>query len=158
MDCKLENMHKKIDKKARHESRKLAVRVFFTYLERNEKVEMRTCFEHVLHDLDGQFTGDDFAWKLLNLAKDNIKQAKVLVRSFASEFTFEKIASINKSILILGIVEMQFFDTPPIVVINEYIELSKEYGEIKSSSFINAVLDEARKSLGKERVERAILL
>lgn len=147
-------MSKDVDKKARHESRKLAVKTLFAYIEREGKVELKSCFNHILKEVEGQTSGDEFAWELLEKAQENTGKVKVIIKSFASEFTFEKIAPINKSILILGISEMKNFDTPPIVVINEYIELSKEYGELKSASFINAVLDGFRKSLGKERVEK----
>ena len=141
-----------VDKKARHDSRKLAVRTLFAYLERDEKVEMQACFDHIRQVIEGETQEDAFAWDLLMKVQEHSRRAKVIIKSFATEFTFEKIAPINKAILILGVTEMKFFDTPPIVVINEYIELSKKYGEIKSASFINAVLDGFRKSLGKERI------
>lgn len=147
----MNNMSKEVDKKARHESRKLAIKTLFAYLERGGKVEMKTCFDHIRKEVEEQTKADPFAWELLQKAQENTGKVKVIIKSFASEFTFEKIAPINKSILILGVTEMKHFDTPPIVVINEYIELSKEYGELKSASFINAVLDGFRKSLGKER-------
>ncbi len=43
---------------------------------------------------------------------------------------------------------MKYLGTPPIVVINEYIEIAKLFGEQKSASFINGVLDNFRKELG----------
>jgi len=137
------------NKKARHESRVVAVKAFFSYLSRDQKCEIAGALEHVL-ELDGK-ERDDFAEALLQTAIENLGKLKVIIRAFAPEFSFEKIAPINRTILILGLAELKFFDTPPIVVINEYIEIAKEYGEAKSAGFINGVLDAFRKNIGKER-------
>ena len=136
-----------MDKKARHESRSLAVKVLFSYLERGSEIPMKQCLSHVLHEVDGKHDEDKFAGDLLHIVETDHKKIKLLIRSFASEFSFDKIAPINRCILILGIAEMKHFDTPPIVVINEYIELAKEFGEVKSASFVNAVLDAFRKNI-----------
>ncbi len=138
------------DKKARHESRVLAVETLFAFLERDQEVKMDTCFTHVLKDVEER-NSDDFARELLKKTEENLSSIKVLIKSFASEFPFEKIAPINRAILFLGITEMKHFDTPPVVVINEYIELAKAFGEEKSAPFVNAVLDGFRESIGKER-------
>ena len=138
-----------IDKKARHESRVIATKTLFAFLERDQKVALKICFSHVLKDIENR-KSDEYAKKLLNAVEENLGKIKLIIRSFASEFSFDKIAPINRSVLILGIAEMKYFDTPPIVVINEYIELAKQFGELKSASFVNAVLDSYRKNMEKE--------
>ena len=59
----------------------------------------------------------------------------------APEWPIEKIAKIDLSILRLSIFEL--FDsknTPSKVVIDEAVELAKEYGNENSSKFVNGVL------------------
>ncbi len=80
--------------------------------------------------------------------KTMFSKIKLIIRAYAPEFPYEKIAPINKALLVLGIGEMKFLGTPPVVVINEYVELAKEFGEEKSASFINGVLDNFRKRAG----------
>ncbi len=139
----------KLDKQARHESRIRAVKTLFNFLERDQKVPLKKCLSYVQKDVDEMKGKDDFAKELLERTEEDMPKIKILIRSFASDFLYEKIAPINRSILLLGIAEMKYFDTPPIVVINEYVDLAKEFGEEKSAPFVNAVLDEYRKSLGK---------
>ncbi len=140
------------NKKERHESRVMAVEGLFNYLLRDEygsPVSIKDVLDHVfsLHEVKG----NDFTESLVRITLDNLSKIKVVLKVYAPEFTFDKIAPINRSILILGLSELKYFDTPPIVVINEYIEIAKEFGEDKSAGFVNGVLDAFRKNIGKER-------
>ncbi len=135
------------DKKHRRESRVLALETIFSFLAREETVSLEISFKHVLFNI-AEKKEDIFAKRILKAAIENLGKIKVIIKAFASEYKYEKIAPINRAILILGITEMKFLDTPPVVVINEYIELAKDFGEEKSGGFINGVLDNYRKSLG----------
>lgn len=59
----------------------------------------------------------------------------------APEFPIEKINKVDVAILRLAIYEL-FFEksTPPKVVVDEAIELAKEYGGAASSGFVNGAL------------------
>lgn len=133
----------------RRQSRIVALKALFYYLEADEKRKPDECFQYVLMDIEAR-PSDDFGDTIFTTTIENLKKIKVLLRAFAPEFPFDKITPINRALLCLGFSEMKFIGTPPIVVINEYIELSKEFGETKSASFINGVLDHYRKSLGLE--------
>ena len=136
----------KIDKRARQKSRLLAVKTFFYFIEREETIPLNKCFNYVLKEIDER-KSDAYAKQLINKANENKKQIEVIIKSLAPDLEFKKIAPINRTILSIAITEMKHFDTPPVVVINEYIELAKTFGEAKSASFVNAVLDEFQKNL-----------
>ena len=140
-------------RKLRRQSRRLALETLFYYLGREGKTPIKECFQFVLKKVQER-KEDEFAWEILQTAIENMGKAKVIIRAFAPEFTFEKIAPINRALLVLGVCEMKFMETPPVVVINEYIELAKIYGEDKSASLINGVLDNYRKSLGLSREKK----
>ncbi len=137
------------NKQARHESRIVAMNALFSYFSREERVSIEESLAHVIEV--GEKEKDNFAEALLNTALENFGKIKVIIKVYAPEFAFEKIAPINRAILILGITELKYFDTPPIVVINEYIEIAKEFAEERSAGFVNGVLDAFRKNIGKER-------
>ena len=137
------------NKQARHESRIIAMNALFAYFSREETVSIEDSLAHVI-EIEGKGE-DDFAEALLTTAIDNFGKIRVIIRVYAPEFAFEKIAPINRAILILGITELKYFDTPPIVVINEYIEIAKEFAESRSAGFINGVLDAFRINIGRER-------
>lgn len=58
----------------------------------------------------------------------------------APEWPIEKINKIDLAILRLSVFELLLGSEPPKVVIDEAVELGKEYGSENSSSFINGVL------------------
>jgi N utilization substance protein B len=62
---------------------------------------------------------------------------------------YERIDLISKTILKLAISEMKYLENPTggKIVINEYLEISKTYGDKDSKSFINGLLDKIYKSL-----------
>ena len=65
----------------------------------------------------------------------------VIVKA-APEWPIEKIASIDRSILRLGLTELLYADraqVPAKVAINEAIELAKTFGGNSSSRFVNGV-------------------
>ena len=146
---------------ARRQSRIWAVETLFSFLEHGEGESWEDCLSHVLNCVETRIKTytdeksieietqreDDFAKELVKTAVENLGKIKVVIRVFAPDFPIEKIAPINKALLVLGLSEMKFLGTPPVVVINEYIELAKLFAEEKSAGFINAVLDSFRKSL-----------
>lgn len=60
---------------------------------------------------------------------------------YAPEWPLEKISRIDLAILRLGIYELtKSEDIPPLVAINEAVELAKDFAGQKSAQFINGVL------------------
>lgn len=69
--------------------------------------------------------------------KDKINQ---MITEAAPQWPVDKLNKIDLVILWLAIYELENEDTPPKVVIDEAVELAKEYGSESSPSFINGVL------------------
>lgn len=58
----------------------------------------------------------------------------------------DKLDMLERTIVVLGATEIQTQkDTPTAIVINEYVEMAKEYGNQKSYTFVNGVLDKFAK-------------
>lgn len=63
------------------------------------------------------------------------------IQEFAPEWPIEKIAPVDRAILELGSFEMLYSeDVPPLVAINEAIEIAKDFGDSNASKFVNGVL------------------
>ena len=71
-----------------------------------------------------------------------LQQDKIdkLIKAAAPAWPIDKLNKIDLAILRLAVYELENEDTPPKVVIDEAVELAKEYGSESSSSFINGVL------------------
>ncbi len=72
-----------------------------------------------------------------------LDQSKALdekIQKAAPTWPIEKLNKIDLAILRLAVYELDKGDTPPKVVIDEAVELAKEFGGENSSSFVNGVL------------------
>lgn len=56
-------------------------------------------------------------------------------------WTIDRLGNTDVAILRIGIYELTYTDTPPIVAINEAVELAKEYSDDSVRKMINAALD-----------------
>ncbi|MCP1639702.1 N utilization substance protein B [Streptococcus gallinaceus] len=66
---------------------------------------------------------------------------KELSQYLKSGWTLDRLTTIDKSILRLGLYEARYFDeTPARVAVNEAIELAKDFSDQASVKFINGVL------------------
>jgi len=70
----------------------------------------------------------------------------VVIGHFAPEWPVSQIAVIDRNILRMALWEMNFSDTPVKVIINEAVELAKEYGADTSPRFVNGVLGAATRN------------
>ena len=60
---------------------------------------------------------------------------------YVKDWTIDRLDRTGAAILRIGIFEYLYTDTPPIVIINEAVELAKKYSDESVRKMINAVLD-----------------
>lgn len=85
----------------------------------------------------------DFARALFGLVRDNLKWADEHIRQLAVNWELERIALVDRIVLRMAMVELHKCpDVPVKVVLNEAIELAKEYSTMESAAFVNGILDE----------------
>ena len=83
-----------------------------------------------------------FARNLLSGVRREWDAMRKAIESHAPQWPLDRMDSITRSILMIGSFELLYGkDAPPAVVMNEAIELSKEYGTDESSKFVNGVLN-----------------
>ena len=72
------------------------------------------------------------------------------IRQVCSNYDLHRIAAVDRNILRIAIYEMLFCsDVPPVVSINEGIEIAKRYGSEESGRFVNGILDRIRGELSR---------
>lgn len=64
-----------------------------------------------------------------------------LANQYLKNWTIDRLGKTGEVILKIALYEIKYLDTPPIVAINEAIELSKKYTDDSVRKMINAVLD-----------------
>ena len=64
------------------------------------------------------------------------------ISSYLKNWKLSRLSKVDHTILLLAFSELLYHkETPPKVVINEFIEIAKKYGSKESSKFINGILD-----------------
>lgn len=68
-----------------------------------------------------------------------------LISKYAQNYELNRIAAVDRNILRLAIYELFFnLEVPPVVAINEAIDIAKAFGSEESGKFINGILDRIR--------------
>jgi N utilization substance protein B len=82
------------------------------------------------------------AERLASGAQSHLEAVDEAIAAVSKNWRFDRIASVDKSILRLGAYELMVeTKTPAAVVIDEAVEMAKRFGEADSPAFVNGVLD-----------------
>lgn len=101
----------------------------------------------IYSDSEDQFFAKDLFIKTINSMNDTLELADKHIHNW----DVERIALMDRIILMCAITEIkEFSDIPTKVTMDEYIEISKYYSTVKSSNFINGVLDKLISILEQE--------
>jgi N utilization substance protein B len=71
----------------------------------------------------------------------HIEEIDEIANTNLKDWRIDRIDSMGRAILRMGIFELKYMDTPDLVVINEAVELAKKYSIDDVRKMINAVLD-----------------
>ena len=67
-----------------------------------------------------------------------------LANKYLVDWTIDRLDLTGATILLMGLYELKYMDTPEIVVINEALDLANTYSSENVRKMINAVLDKVR--------------
>lgn len=97
-------------------------------------------------------SASQYAKELFALVRENSAWADEQLTSLSKNWTLNRIASVDLLVLRLALVELEKRpDVPVKVVINEAIELAKEFSTGESFSFVNGILDQFAKQKAAAR-------
>ena len=109
--------------------------------------DLQLFFEHLEKPRDHYA----FAEELIHGTIEHVGELDGHIKALAHNWEFERVAKIDLAILRLAMFEMLHRkDIPPVVSINEAIDLSKQYSSADSKRFINGILDRMKDKLGRD--------
>ncbi len=140
----------KVNKRSqRRDCRTCAVQFLYQW-ELNKPEELNDALRVFIEDQEFSRDYYAFAEELIHGAIDNIAKIDDEIMSHANNWTFDRIAKVDLSILRLAIYELLHrTDIPPIVSINEAIDLSKTFSNPDSKRFINGILDKMKDKINR---------
>ena len=94
----------------------------------------------------------EFAEKIALGTEENLNKIDNLISSIALNWKLERMGYIDRNILRMAAYEIFFLDEiPPVVSINEAIEIAKIYGTEDSPKFINGILNKIKEKREKNK-------
>lgn len=96
-----------------------------------------------------------FTWDLVHGVWQKQSDLDKIITDFSQNWRLDRMGRVELALLRLAMFELVFSDeTPPKVIINEAIELSKQFGDDSSRGFVNGILDAAVKAVDSGELKR----
>jgi N utilization substance protein B len=126
--------------RSRHQARVAVMQAIFAYEFNGGDVD-KILQESLLEKDEGAIQEQEYAKKTLAGILKNRADITTKIKEFAIEWPLEKIAPTDRAIMEVGVYEIVYSDdVPPIVAINEAIEMAKAFGDLNAPKFVNGVL------------------
>jgi len=141
---------------ARHRSRQRALQVLFLWDQRRQKIDdaISAFYETLSSEEDEprRAAPDEFMEALVRGASEHASDIDRRIAEKSENWRLERMPAVDRNILRLAVYEMSLLHTPAPVVIDEALELARQFSGDESVSFINGVLDAVHKEAQRDAV------
>ncbi len=130
----------------RREGRETAVQ--FLYQADLNRESIDDLLEHFWKIREAKPGVREFATELVRGVGAHREEIDALIKSATANYELGRLAAVDRNILRVAIYEMHHaLDVPPVVAINEAIEVAKRFGAEESGGFVNGILDRLKLDL-----------
>lgn len=131
----------------RRKNREIAIKFLYMW-HINKDTKLNIFFDNFVSKYDDNYLKFNFAITLINGVIEKLIEIDKKIEFLTKNWSFERIAYIDLAILRVAIYELIYCkDIPPIVSINEALDISKIFSNENSNKFINGILDKLNKTL-----------
>jgi N utilization substance protein B len=134
---------------ARHRSRQRALQVLFSVDLRHQPVgeAIGSYYSTLASDQESavEAAPDEFMEALVRGTSENAKEIDRWIAEKSEHWRLDRMPVVDRNILRMALFEMTKTDTPAAVVIDEALELARQFSSDESVAFINGVLDAVRR-------------
>lgn len=129
-------------------SRIIAMQVLYNY-NINKKLDYIGILDIINNENKEPFD-EEYTKKIIIGVIDHQEEIDFNISLSLRNYTLNRLSVVDRSLLEIGTYELLFTNTAPEIIINEIVDISKEYSELddyKTSKFNNAVLDNIAKRI-----------
>jgi N utilization substance protein B len=138
---------------ARRHSRRLALQVLYAAdlalqaAGEDGKVDYDATFDAVATHFDLASGARGFAKELVVGVSEAREAIDAQVAEHARNWRVDRMATVDRNVLRLAVYELLQGEVPHNIIINEAIELARDFGSDRSPAFVNGVLDAVARDL-----------
>ncbi len=93
-----------------------------------------------------------FANTIIHGILENLDNIDNIIKTYATNWTFSRITIVDRNLLRMAIYEILYMpDIPPVVSIDEAVDIAKKYSTPDSGKFVNGVLDKVKNEISKNK-------
>ncbi len=135
-------------KKIRHEARMKTVQMLFELDFNSQKIS--DILEHFWQQQPFCEEGRTFAERLLRGVIDHHCDIDDRLKAYAINWDIHRMGAVDRNVMRMALYEMFYCDDiPPVVSINEAVDIAKELSSMESGRFVNGILDRACKDVNR---------
>ena len=132
----------------RRESREWALQ--FLFQQDFNREELDTALEDFWSDKKVSPKWKAFTEEMIKGVLDHQLELDQVLQSYADNWDVERMAAVDRNVMRLALYEMKFRpDIPPVVSINEAVDIAKDFSSRESGRFVNGILDRICKDLDR---------
>jgi transcription antitermination protein NusB len=132
----------------RHESRSWAVQ--FLFQRDFNQGDLREALDEFWKERKTAAKLRTFAEELIAGVETARPELDALLQKYAENWDVHRMGGVDRNAMRVALFEMLHRpDIPPVVSINEAVDLAKEFGGDESGRFVNGILDRARKDIDR---------
>jgi len=98
----------------------------------------------------------DFAEDLIRGVLAHLDQIDRLIQSYTEHWEIKRLNAVDRNVIRMALYEMLYRpDIPPVVSINEAVDIARDFSSNESGKFVNGILDRALQDLRRPIREAA---
>ena len=123
----------------RHECRSVVMKLVFSSMD-NSNFDYQATLNEIVENCKISNEDIEFIKLLYDSIKNNEEDLINKITSNLQGYEWKRVYKVDKCLLMMALAEITILNTPYKIVLNEIIELAKEYSTEKSPKFINGIL------------------
>ena len=140
----------------RRQNRATAFRFLFQW-ELNPTDRLREDLAEFIDRLEHDEDYYTYSFERVDGVLDKIKMLDSIIQEIVTNWDFSRIAKADLALLRLALYEIKYrLDVPPVVIIDEALEIGKEFSSENSKKFLNGVLDKALEQIDRPARKPAV--
>lgn len=132
--------------KPRHQGRMMAIQ--FLYQRDFNQDDFEAALRLFWNGQKASRKAMEFADQLIRGVAANRDDLDARLQEYARNWEVKRMGAVDRNVLRMALYEMiHCLDIPPVVSINEAVDIAKEFSSIQSGHFVNGILDRAKTDL-----------
>ncbi len=131
----------------RRDSREWALQLLFQ-LDVNPSRELDPVFAAFWREQAADAVARGYTETLVRGVREHLEEIDRRIVRFADNWAIRRMGVVDRNVIRMGLYELYYNNkVPPVVAINEAVDVAKYFSNTESGRFVNGILDRARKDI-----------